>query len=135
MTADPDPAHAAALQGSRPMKRLAWLTDLHLNFVTPGHVERLCRSVAVAGADGARMASGPPRLGRPDVVMEGGRRVHKSIYIGGDEVPELIERARLRLEEYRRAARWADEVEGYARLAARAGGIARRLASGRGRPG
>ena len=31
--------------------RLAWLTDLHLNFVTPGHVDRLCRAVGVAGAD------------------------------------------------------------------------------------
>ena len=33
------------------MKRLAWLTDLHLNFVTPRHVERLCRSVIDTGAD------------------------------------------------------------------------------------
>ena len=31
--------------------RLAWLTDLHLNFVTPGHVDRLCRAVREAGAD------------------------------------------------------------------------------------
>ena len=69
------------------------------------------------------------------VGEEGGKRVHRSIYIGGDEVPELIERTRLQLEEYRRAARWADEVEGYARIAARAGDVARRLASGRGRPG
>jgi predicted MPP superfamily phosphohydrolase len=33
------------------MRRLAWLTDLHLNFVTPGHVDRLCRAVREAGAD------------------------------------------------------------------------------------
>ncbi|MEO6808904.1 MAG: hypothetical protein ABI353_07310 [Isosphaeraceae bacterium] len=69
------------------------------------------------------------------VVMEGGRRVQKSIYIGGDDVPELIERARSLLEEYRRTGRWADEVERYARLAARAGGIARHMATGRGRTG
>ena len=51
MTADPDPAHAAAPRAIRPVRRLAWLTDLHLNFVTPGHVERLCLSVAESGAD------------------------------------------------------------------------------------
>jgi len=68
------------------------------------------------------------------VADEGGRRAHRSIYIGGDEVPELIERTRLQLQEYRRAARWAEEVEGFARVAARAGGIARLLASSRGRP-
>ncbi len=67
------------------------------------------------------------------VGEEGGKRVHRSIYIGGDEVPGLIERTRLQLEEYRRAARWAEEVEGFARVAARAGGIARLLAAGRGR--
>lgn len=67
------------------------------------------------------------------VVEEGGRRVHRSVYVGGDDVPELIERARSLLEEYRRTGRWAEEVEGYARLAARAGGIVRRLAAGRGR--
>ena len=33
------------------MKRVAWLTDLHLNFVTPGHIDRLCRAVQEAGAD------------------------------------------------------------------------------------
>ena len=33
------------------MRRLAWMTDLHLNFVAPRQVERLCRSVIEAGAD------------------------------------------------------------------------------------
>ncbi len=61
-------------------------------------------------------------------------RANKEIYIGGDDVPELIERTRSLLEECRRIGRWADEVERYARLAARAGGIARRTAAGRGRP-
>ena len=68
-------------------------------------------------------------------VTEGGRRVHKAIYIAGEDRPELIERTRRWLEDRRTSARWADEVQGYARLAARAGGIARRLATGRGRPG
>ncbi len=66
------------------------------------------------------------------VVMEGARRVHKSVYIG--DRPELVERTRSLLEEYRRIGRWADEVERYARMAARAGGIARHMAAGRGRP-
>ncbi len=67
------------------------------------------------------------------VVQEGARRVHRSVYVGGDDVPELIARTRSLLEEYRRMGRWADEVEGYARLAARSGSIARRMAAGRGR--
>ena len=67
------------------------------------------------------------------ITGEGVRRAHRSIYIGGDEVPGLIARTRLQLEAYRRAARWADEVEGYARIAARAGMIAHLLAAGRGR--
>jgi 3',5'-cyclic-AMP phosphodiesterase len=33
------------------MKRLAWLTDVHLNFVTPRHVDDLCRAVRDLGAD------------------------------------------------------------------------------------
>lgn len=39
------------------MRRLAWLTDLHLNFVTPRHVERPCRSVIQSGA-GAVLLTG-----------------------------------------------------------------------------
>ena len=68
------------------------------------------------------------------VGEEGGKRVHRSIYVAGDHLPELIERTRRWLEDRRTSERWADEVEGYARLAARAGGIARLLASSRGRP-
>ncbi len=51
MTADPDPASAAAPRAGSPMRRLAWLTDLHLNFETQGHVKRPCRSVVESGAD------------------------------------------------------------------------------------
>ena len=69
------------------------------------------------------------------VDEEGGKRAHRSIYVAGDELPELIERTRSLLEEYRRTGRWADEVERYARMAARAGGIARHMAATRGRLG
>ncbi len=69
------------------------------------------------------------------VGEEGGKRVHRSIYVAGDELPELIQRTRRWLEDCRTSARWADEVEAYARLAARTGGIARLLASSRVRPG
>ena len=65
------------------------------------------------------------------LIQEGARRVHRSIYVGGDDVPELIARTSSLLEEYRRMRRWADEVEGYARLAARAGGVTRRMAARR----
>jgi hypothetical protein len=68
------------------------------------------------------------------VVARGGRPVHRSIFIGGDEMPELLERTRSLLEEYRLPRRWAEEVQGYARLATRAGGLVRRLAAGPRRP-
>jgi len=50
------------------MRRLAWRTDLHLNFVTPGHVDRRCRTVRDAGAG--------------------------AVLLGGDigEAPDLVER-------------------------------------------
>ena len=69
------------------------------------------------------------------VVAQGGRSIHRSIFVGGDEMPELLERTRSLLEGYRLPRRWAEDVQGYARLAARAGGLARRLAAGPGRPG
>jgi hypothetical protein len=69
------------------------------------------------------------------VVAQGGRPVHRSIFIGGDELPELLERTRSLLEEYRLPQRWAEEVDASARLAARAGSLLRRLAAGQGRPG
>jgi hypothetical protein len=69
------------------------------------------------------------------VVAQGGRPIHRSIFVGGDEVPELLERTRSLLEEYRLPRRWVEEVQGYARLASRAGSLVRRLAAGQGRPG
>jgi hypothetical protein len=69
------------------------------------------------------------------VVARGGRPVHRSIFIGGDEMPELLERTRSLLEEYRLPRQWAEDVQGYARLAARAGGLVRRLAAEQGWPG
>ena len=69
------------------------------------------------------------------VVAQGGRPIHRSIFVGGDEMPELLERTRSLLEGYRLPRRWAEEVQGYARLAARAGSLLRRLAAGQGRPG
>ena len=81
----------------------------------------------------AKMASGRRLWVVRYFVQEEGRRVHKSIYVGGDDVPELLDRVGHLLEEYRLQGRWAEEVEGYARIAARAGNIVRRLASGRGR--
>jgi hypothetical protein len=33
------------------MRRLAWLTDIHLNFVTPRHVDTLVCAVHTAGAE------------------------------------------------------------------------------------
>ena len=91
--------------------------------------------LATRGALVSRVASGRKVWRVRLVVRAGGRRVHRAIYVGGDEVPELLERTRSLLEGYRLPRRWAEEVQGYARLAARAGGLVRRLAAGRGRPG
>ena len=69
------------------------------------------------------------------VVAQGRRPIHRSIFVGGDEVPELLERTRFLLEGYRLPRRWIEEVQGYARLASRAGNLVRRLVAGQGRPG
>ncbi len=46
------------------MRRLAWLTDAHLNFITPGQVHRLCRAVREAGADAVLLRGDSHRTGR-----------------------------------------------------------------------
>ena len=63
------------------------------------------------------------------VVRVGGRRVHRAIYVGGDDQPELLERARRLLELYRAQGRWGEEVASFARFAASVSGLARRLPS------
>ncbi|MDG3005475.1 hypothetical protein [Paludisphaera mucosa] len=65
------------------------------------------------------------------LVEEGGRCVHKSIYVGGDKASELIERVRRLLEWHRVQGKWASEVEAHAQLTARAGGVLRRMEVGR----
>ena len=60
------------------------------------------------------------------VVRVGGRRVHRAIYVGGDDQPELLERARRLLEVYRAQGRWGEEVAAFARFAAAFIGLARR---------
>ena len=68
------------------------------------------------------------------VVRVGGRRVHRAIYVGGDDQPELLERARRLLELYRAQGRWGEEVAAFARFAAAFIGLARRPPAA-GRPG
>ena len=48
------------------MKRLAWLTDLHLNFAEPRAVDALCRSVRDGGADAVLLTGEVAEA--PDVV-------------------------------------------------------------------
>ena len=60
-------------------------------------------------------------------VVEG-RRVHRSLYVGGHG--ELLRRTRRWLDLCRVDGRAAREVEGYARLAVAASGIIRRLRPG-----
>jgi hypothetical protein len=59
------------------------------------------------------------------VDEEGGARVQRSIYVGGN--PELVDRARRLLGRYRERQRWPEEVAAYARLALATKALARRL--------
>ncbi len=96
-----------------------------------GKLEANANMLATQGSLVAKDARGRRVWAVRFTEVVAGRRVQRSIYVGNDDVPELIERVRHLLEQYRRQARWADEVEGYARTAARAGKIARLLAAGR----
>jgi hypothetical protein len=88
--------------------------------------------LATQGVLASRVASGRRVWRVRLVVRAGGRRVHRSIYVGGDDQPELLDRARRLLEQYRAQGRWAGEVAAFARLAAAFVGLARRPpASGR----
>ena len=88
--------------------------------------------LATQGVLVSRVASGRRVWKVRFVVREGGRRVHRAIYVGGDDQPELLERARRLLELYRAQGRWGEEVAAFARFAASVIGLARRLpAAGR----
>ena len=56
-----------------------------------------------------------------------GKTVHRSVYIGGDDQPELLARTQRWLDHCRVKGRVADDVAGYAGLAAAACGAVRRL--------
>jgi hypothetical protein len=60
------------------------------------------------------------------VIRDAGRRVHRAVYIGGDDQPELLESARRLLELYRAQGRWGKEVAAFARFAAAFSGLTRR---------
>ncbi len=56
-----------------------------------------------------------------------GKKVHRSLYVGGDDRPELLTRTRRWLDHCRVKGRVADDVAGYARLAATACGAVRMM--------
>ena len=88
--------------------------------------------LATQGVLVSRVASGRRVWKVRLVIREGSRRVHRAIYVGGDDQPELLERARRLLELYRAQGRWGEEVAAFARFAASVSGLARRLpAAGR----
>ena len=82
--------------------------------------------LATQGVLVSRVASGRRVWKVRLVVRVGGRRVHRAIYVGGDDQPELLERARRLLEVYRAQGRWGQEVAAFARFAAALIGLARR---------
>ena len=61
---------------------------------------------------------------------QGGRRIHRNIYITADDRPELRRRTRDWLDRCRAQGRWAEEVACHARLAVAVEGIAGRLRPG-----
>jgi hypothetical protein len=61
------------------------------------------------------------------VEVVDGAKIHRSLYIGGDDQPELLARTRLWLDHCRVSGRVAAAVAGHARLAAAACGAIRRL--------
>ena len=61
------------------------------------------------------------------VETSGGKRVHRSVYVGAD--PGLVRRVRQLLGRYRERQRWPEEIATYVRLAGSVSAVARRLAS------
>jgi hypothetical protein len=61
------------------------------------------------------------------VELVDGAKVHRSLYIGGDDQPELLARTRRWLDQCRVSGHVAADVADYARLAAAACGVIRRL--------
>jgi hypothetical protein len=61
------------------------------------------------------------------VAMVDGAKIHRSLYIGGDDQPELLARTRRWLDHCRVSGRVAAAVAGHARLTAAACGVLRRL--------
>ena len=64
------------------------------------------------------------------VAREGGRPVHRSLYVGSDRQVELRRRVRRLLDGFRARARWPGEVAGYARLAGQLHAALKRLLPG-----
>jgi Icc protein len=63
-TARPGDDRTRTARGS--LGRLAWLTDVHLNFVAPQHVDKLCRSIRALDADAVLLTGDIAEA--PDVV-------------------------------------------------------------------
>ena len=61
------------------------------------------------------------------VEVVDGAKVHRSVYIGGSDQPELLARTQLWLDQCRVSGRVAAAVAGHARMAAAACGAIRRL--------
>ena len=77
--------------------------------------------VAMTSASGRRVW-----VVRFEEVVEGAK-THRSLYIGGDDQPELLARTQRWLDQCRVSGRVAAAVAGHARLAAAACGAIRRL--------
>ena len=77
--------------------------------------------VAMKSASGRRVW-----VVRFEEVVEGAK-THRSLYIGGDDQPELLTRTQRWLDHCRVSGRVAAAVAGHARLAAAACGAIRRL--------
>lgn len=58
---------------------------------------------------------------------DGGKQKQRAIYIGGDDQPELLRRARKLLKNYQEQTHWPKEIAHYAKVAAAIDAVTRRF--------
>jgi hypothetical protein len=96
-------------------------------------MERNAYYLARRGSIVAKWASGGRRwvlrFSAPDSQ---GRVIHRSVYLGSDDVPEVLHRARELLRHYREQADGLEEIRLFARLVAKAAAALRRPSRRRG---
>jgi hypothetical protein len=100
-----------------------WLTIREKMHASAAHLR-------TQGAIVSRLASGRRVWTLRYYTRDGDRPVQRTIYLGGDDQPTLLARARLLLAEYRSRTRGVKEVAAAARMAATIAVALKRIAAG-----